>query len=406
MIGCLIAVVWFFLVGAAAERLIGDVPRWLAGAGACGLVLFILGVLHVPFVAGMIATGGAALAVIIFRSAPARVAAPRPALLDAVTAIPLVIVLAYTLLVPLHDYDGCAFWMLKAKAIATEHAIDATFFRGAGSTSLRNQYPLLVPLDVASVMSMRGSIDDHDVWSFYALLLIAFVLEVRRRAGVACAALVAWIPQLATAPEGGAISAYSDIALAAFVAMALFDLLDDHPLRFGFWTACVVLTKDEGLPFAVILLVAAAIVLRKRVAPAIAPVVVAIATLFVWRMRVPRTDEEDLLGLMRTLPSHFDRLATAVSQFAAYFVHWSDWGLLWIAVVIAAVLAWRRALVPAIVIAGMCAVYIAILMVTAWNIADLLHVSGARLITHFVGPAIAILKSKSQKAESRNASLH
>jgi hypothetical protein len=195
----------------------------------------------------------------------------------------------------------------------------------------------------------------------------------------------------ATVPEGGAMSAYSDIALAAFVGGAFFELIRaQKPWRFGAWVAFVVLTKSEGLPLAIILLIVGAFVFRKAailIAPAIA-----IASLVVWRMRIPHGDEENLFALFPTLPQKLDRLPSAIAGFARHLVT-PAWGLFWLAAFIAfAVLAWRREwrdlALCGFVIGGAFAVYLAVYTVTSWIQIDLLNSSADRLLMHVVAPAL------------------
>ena len=216
--------------------------------------------------------------------------------------IPLLALTFAAAITPLNDFDGRAFWVLKAKGIAHERSIDGAFFHG-GTHDPRNQYPILVPLDGAVILSLAHSLDDRQLRWLYLGMLTALALLIRDRigrlvspsAGAWCAALLVWIPQFAVEAEGGALSAYNDIAVAAFVAGAFFELLDaqKNEFRFGLWLAFLVLTKSEGLPIALVFLAIGAFVFRKRIlTPAIITSVATVA-LIVWRLRIPAGDEED-----------------------------------------------------------------------------------------------------------------
>src|SRR5687767_9405045 len=265
MTGLLFTLVWFPLIGLAVSRLAGRVNLFLAGAGVNGLLLFIAGALHVPLIPTLAVLGLASVAIVIFRK-PRRAESPPLHFADVVLWISAAALLFVTAITPLADYDGRAFWLLKAKAIAHERSIDGPFFHGKTSLSPRNEYPLLVPLDAATVMIAARDLDDRHVRWLYAMFAIALAFEVRRRIGPWYGALLLWLPQIMVHPEGSAITAYSDIALAAFVACAIFELADGSPdpLRFGLWVAFASLTKNEGLPFALTLLVIGVVVFRAR----------------------------------------------------------------------------------------------------------------------------------------------
>jgi len=364
--------------------------RLLFAIGAFGSVTFVLALLHVPLVAAMaIALVVAVISAFVeHRLQPVRpVDAGTP---HVIAAIPIVIVAINIAIVPLHDFDGRAFWLLKAKAIAHERSIDGPFFHGRVMGAPRNQYPLMMPIDAAALMIANGSDDDRHVRWLYLGIFAALVWVVARYVDPWCAAILAWLPQFAVATEGGALSAYSDIAIAAFVTCAFLEMIDgESPMRFGCWLAFLVLTKNEGLPVALILFAIGLTSFRKRWARMIVPLALAIAALFAWRAQIPKTDEEDYIALLPSLPSHLRRLVPALLQFARHAFTFSTWGVFWIAAAIALViLAWRsewRA--PAIVVA-MCAVYIAAFMVTKWKLDELIDVSADRLLMHMAGPAL------------------
>ncbi|MFZ2492722.1 MAG: hypothetical protein WA208_14675 [Thermoanaerobaculia bacterium] len=403
MTGLLFTILFFPLIGLAVSRIIGRVPLFLAGAGAWGAVLFVAASLRVPLiVAGAAAIFGAA--VVLWRTRhPAVVERVKyPVLPTLLLGSIAGVLLTITAIVPLIDYDGRAFWLMKAKAIAHERQVDGPYFQNLTSATLRNEYPLLVPIDAATVMFVASDLDDRHVRWLYVLVAISFALEVRRRfaawfseaIGAWSAVLLVALPQIAIDVEGGAMSASCDLPLAAFVACAFFELVDGKsPGRLGFWIACAALTKQEGLPFSLVLIAAAVAVFGRRAWIAAAPLAVAITSLLMWRARIPSSDEEDLTALLMTLPGQLDRVPDAVRIFGVYFVEWRDWGPFWIAVGIAAIwLMWRREWrsvgLASAAIFPMMAMYVAVYSVTMWNTAELASVTAARLLTHFAGPAM------------------
>jgi hypothetical protein len=320
-------------------------------------------------------------------------------------AIPLLALTFAAAITPLNDFDGRAFWALKAKGIAYERSIDGPFFHG-GTHDPRNEYPVLIPIDGAVILSLAHSLDDRNLRWLYLGILAALALLVRERigrlvspaAGAWCAAILVWIPQFAVEPEGGALSAYNDIAIAAFAAGAFFELLDadarKSELRFGLWLAFLVLTKSEGLPFALVFLAIGAFVFRKRILTPAVITFVAAAALIIWRLRIPAGDEEDVFRLLPTIPEKLHRLGVAVAAFPRHMLLLPRWGIFWIAVIVAAIIVARidrRARLAIAVLASILAMYTAVYVTTAWIPSELIAVTADRLLMHVIAPSLFLL---------------
>jgi len=419
MIGLFVTLILFPLAGwSLGRRSLGE--AFLFGAGLTGTLLFFAGLVHVPLVAALALIGvwvvGSGVWELKRRRREPRIQLPLPTpyapLPTILLVLPLVALTFITAITPLSDFDGRAFWVLKAKGIAHERSIDGPFFRGA-TLDPRNHYPILIPLDSAAILGIAHDLDDRQIRWLYLGLLIALALLVRERigrlvspaAGAWCAALLVWIPQFVVEHEGGALSAYNDIALAAFAAGAFFELVSaGSPIRFGLWLSFLVLTKSEGLPFALVFLIIGAFVFRKRIAiPAIAAAV-ATTALFVWRARIPAGDEEDILRMLPTVFGKLHNLGHALAAFPTHMFLFARWGIFWIAVVIAAVLAWRvdrRAARLAIaVIAAMLAVYIGVYIATDWIVSDLIAVTADRLLMHVIAPALMLIALAGYRTKS------
>ncbi|HEY8133959.1 MAG TPA: hypothetical protein VII12_18935, partial [Thermoanaerobaculia bacterium] len=341
MIGLLIAVLFFPLAGCITGRR-PPAECFLLGIGVIGGSLFVLGIFHVPFVI----TIAIVLVVSVWAgfSRPSKRGDRLKPVPTLIAIIPLVLLAISAAVVPLNDFDGRGFWLLKAKALEHERVIDGPFFHNRVVDDPRNQYPLLVPLDAATVMMTSGDTDDRQVRWLYLLTFAALVFVVAQRINPWCGAILAWVPQFAVSNEGGALTAYCDIVVAAFVTCAFLDLIEGHSaFRFGLWLAFLVLTKNEGLPVALILLVIGVASFRHRIVWSAAPLAIAIAALFAWRMGIPRTDEENFVTLLPSMATHLDRIVPAAIEYGRHFFAFSRWGLLWVAAWIAlGVLAWRR----------------------------------------------------------------
>lgn len=395
MTGLLFTAAFFPLVGTALSRLVRGAPVLLGGLGTAGLVIFVAGVWHVPPAWTLIALAVASIAILAtFRREESISRAPL--LPSALAALAAAILLFVSAVVPIHDYDGRAFWLMKAKAIAHEGAIDGPFFHGQTAPNRRNEYPLLVPANAAAVLTAAGDLDERHlgwVFAFYAIgLAMAMYRHLARQFGAAAgawsAAILLWLPQILVDGEGGALSGYADIALGGFVACAFFELVKrESPLRLGMWCAFIVLTKNEGLPLALLLLGVGAAVFRRRIWQAVLPFAFAAAHLLIWRARVERREEEDLARAVLDLPQHFDRYLDCVRAMAAAVMSMRDWGAFLIVAAVAAFMA-RRAVVFAVVV-PMVALYAAVYAVfepSLWPIDTLSDNVAPRLWTHLLGP--------------------
>ena len=405
MIGLLITLVGFPLIGVAVHRLLGGGARFLLGVGTAGVVLHLTLLLHLPMMPVMLLLVLGSLLVagdLARRGRVGDLIHQRPSLATIVTVLPIVALLFAAALIPLADFDGRAFWVLKAKAIASEGRIDGPFFQGESSYNPKNEYPLLVPIVNAAVMVASGGTDDLAIRWISVLALGSLAFHARKWVGPWPAALIPWIPQFAIAPEGGALSGYSDILLSTFVACAFFELLERaSPLRFGVWLSFIVLTKNEGLPVALILLVAAAVVWRERTLRSLSPFLIGLVTFLVWRGRVTPTDDDRLISLLPTLPDQLDRFLPAVAGFARHAFEIEQWGFFWIAVLAAGMFLfirrdWRTLVLPATIMVAMAGVYVVAYTVTIWELQDHIEASASRLWMHLVGPATFLISASAR----------
>jgi hypothetical protein len=262
-------------------------------------------------------------------------------------------------------------------------------------------------------MIISDDLDDHQIRWLYLFTFIAFVLEVRRRlerefslrAGAWSAACLAWLPQLAVNTEGGAMSAYSDVAVGVFTGLAFFEAVEGvAPLRMGVWLSFLVLTKREGLPIACILL-ALAIVRNRRFAIAAPLPLITWGSLILWHSRIAPGDEETYANLIRTLPEQLDRIGEIVIRSARHIFSFSQWGLFWPAVFLAiAFLAWRREwsrlALPCLLLICAAAIYGSVFLMTNWGVEHMVERSIDRLLTHLIGPAIFLAAAAWHVAES------
>lgn len=429
MIALLVTLALFVTTGDAVGRMLpaprsGDATEriavaYLTGLVTCGAIYFLATLAGVPFGRVLVSTvfAGAAMLSLWRRQSgnDPSIAYPRTA--TGLAAIPVVALLVTSAVVPLNDYDGRAFWLLKARAITAEKSVDGDFFQGRTGYDPRNRYPLLMPLDTAAIYSIAGDDDRNARWLF-ALTGISFLLLLRRElaarvspsAAAWTVALLAWTPQLLLSQEGSAMSAYADVPLAAFSAAAFFALLDRNWIWFGFWLCGAILTKNEGLAIAGVLCALAVVqhgrsLFDRRILPAALAITATIGALLTWQQSIPPGDEHNLPLLLLTLPEQLGRLPLAAWSFFRYWADIGDWGFVWIAFAVASVAMLVRREREAAIAIGLCAIvsaiYVATYAVSPWRIGDLAGTSANRLLLHIVGPAAYVIAAGTQAMTRR-----
>lgn len=429
MIALLVTLVYFPLVGWALLRLLAEEPaltrvEWyaaavLAGVGGSGSLLFLLGLAGLPMTLAVMLSPAAVAAVVLIVTRRRRRLplsdARYPKLATLMLLVPIIVISMDTAALPLRDYDGRVFWLLKGKAIAHEGSITGPFFQGETTRNAHSHYPLLVPLDAAVIFSLTGDLENRHVRWLFGLVAIAFLLFVRGRlaaiTGPAAAgwtaAVIAWLPQFSFAIYGGAVSAYAEIALIAFTAGALFDVQQMAlgrlvPSTLAVWTTFLVLTKNEGTVISAILFVVAAAAagrerrsIRLLATSALAPLV-AFAALLAWRARVPLEHDENYLALIPQLPQKLGLVPVAARELFSRMLDLDSWALFWPVAGAALVLAlasseWKAAVRSLFVAAAIGATYVAIYTVTNWSIPELAASSANRLLMHLLPSASVIL---------------
>jgi hypothetical protein len=211
------------------------------------------------------------------------------------------------------------------------------------------------------------------------------------------------LPHLTIEPDGGATSAYGDLAVAAFVTLLFYDLLkldDDRSSSAPLWIAALMFTKNEGLPLAMIFLCvyATRVVLHRsrrevvRLALSSSTALLTFGALTLWRARIPLLNDENYASLLRNLGERIALFDDAARELLTRLADFRQWGIFWL-VVIAAVLLLlarrdRRILLPGFIMVAALFVYSVAYTVTSWNLHDLAGASANRLLSHLVAPAL------------------
>ena len=217
-------------------------------------------------------------------------------------------------------YDGEMTWCAAARWVRADRSVTPRALTDPRVFVWHPRYPLLMPLAQVAVEETFDAGDDRRAIkplyaAFFPALLLVFFDVARRHAGTCAAALaaiaLASIPVLAFTDFGGADGAFSDVPLGAFLGGGSLLLLGrvrpSESVAAGLLLGAGVLTKNEGLPFALAALAAASFFAffggrterRRRFAllvVASAGVLAAGTALSMWKARIPQRWDEDYTG--------------------------------------------------------------------------------------------------------------
>ncbi len=301
-----------------------------------------------------------------------------------------VIALAQTLLTPHHFWDERSIFAIKGLVLSADGSIRSPDLLDPDFVQYHPRYPLLIPLAEQHVYALLGGVDDRlskvvfPLLYFGLALTMAGVLSRRVKPGAAWlfALLLATVPVLMPY-ELGFLSGQADAPMACFHGLALLYLWDvwesaerstvglpsltqrvgvevasngeiGSSIIAGLCGALAAFTKDEGIAFLLVDIVALSLIViasraRFRSAvPLVGVVVCAAIILAPWfghRRGLPLTTEMNYFGrasfslAVERLPV----LAWEMGHLAhRMFWEWSHWGLHWWLVLIGLVIAPRR----------------------------------------------------------------
>jgi hypothetical protein len=244
---------------------------------------------------------------------------------------------------PLLEYDGWAMWGMKARAIAVLGSADEAVFASEAYDRLHLDYPLLLPaLYSLPLQAAEGFSSNTVVLMCFAIgvagvLAIWGVLRDRVRSWLLLAFLAAIAAMPAVSVQLG--TGYADVPLALFVAAGLCAaarwLLDDG----GQWLvlatvflAASVLTKNEGLLFAIAVYLPLALSARGRRRPIAISAGVTALLYAPWRvfLTVNDLDTPDYtLSSSLNLPwiaGRIDRIPPAANGLLEQALDWEQFG--------------------------------------------------------------------------------
>jgi hypothetical protein len=309
-------------------------------------------------------------------------------------------------------YDGEMTWCAAARWVRADRSVTPRALTDPRVFVWHPRYPLLMPLAQVTVQEAFDLGDDRRAIKplyaafFPALLLVLFDVA-RRHAGTCAAALtaasLAAVPVLAFNGFGGADGAFSDVPLGAFFGSGFVLLLGgarrSESMAAAILLGAAVLTKNEGLPFALAALVAVAFLAvfespaerRRRLASlglAAATVLAMALALGAWKSHIPQRWDEDYLGRLGKVSLAAEARARVPLMPSALLRETTDRenlaGFPLAGAVILAVGAGglRRRIVPSILLAlYFCfGAYVLALLLTTWPGVEQVHPTWCRLL--------------------------
>lgn len=342
---------------------------------------------------------------------------PRPGVLAArgafgISALISAGLFAAALTQPNLGWDGEMTWCAAARWVRADRSVTPRALTDSHVFVWHPRYPLLMPLAQVAVQETFDAGDDRRAIKplyaafFPALLLVLFDVA-RRHAGTCAAALaavaLAAVPVLAFTDFGGADGAFSDVPLGAFFGGGFLLLLGresrSESVAAAVLLGAAVLTKNEGLPFALAALAAGAFLAvlessadrrrRLRSLGLAAATVLAVAlALRAWQSHIPQRWDEDYLArlgrvsLVAEARARMPLMPVALMREMTDRENLAGFGLAGVVVLAAGVGGLRRRIVPPILLVlYFCfGAYVLALLLTTWGGVEQLHPTWYRLL--------------------------
>lgn len=269
------------------------------------------------------------------------------------------IVMGDSLLMPVYNGDAFAIWLLKAKVLFHE-GFGSSYFHNPNLGYSHLDYPLLIPALIGGVYSILGSADDSYgklIYPLIYLLFVGLVFSASRRKlnmekSLLLTAFFSSIPALIRWSSAGT----ADMALSFFYAGSILHLIifmerEDiwDLLLSAFYSCLCVLTKNEGLPLALInifILIVFHSMPKKNIKSLLCYISVSIIPSipwFIFSWDIPRIHENSMASIN---PAHFAgniaRLKIIIPELFKEYCNVQNWGVFWIMGIALVLAVWKH----------------------------------------------------------------
>ncbi len=289
---------------------------FLTGAAAIGTLLLALLTVGVPYGTGSVVVVGLLVAITgaLMAFGPRREGSQGPHGLRTISRSPLagLIVLLAAMFVayamvgffrasvtPMNVWDGWALWTRKAMLLTDFHHLPTPFFTDRAYVATHQNYPLLLPLLESIWFRFGGEIDTQSLHIELWLLLVGFVWSAAYLLARRAAPILVWAPlllalALASGISNQLLSGYADLPMALVAGLGILligfwisDREREHLVLATVFLAAAANVKNEGLPVAIIAVIAATVVVpgtraRRELGLALVAVLIAVAPWHIW----------------------------------------------------------------------------------------------------------------------------
>lgn len=421
------------IAGATRRRIVEVISLSMAlGMGAVPLLLMLLSMCGLPpratslFLIAMVFV--IVIGVCVWFGRVVRLEPPaRPRSSDFVTALSAIAVACcfvalcrFALPYRIHDIDAFSIWGLKAKVVFDSPLNPRPdYFTDRAMSFSHMDYPLLLPFLEAGFFAQHGRVDDRAVLVLHVAMYVVVAmlsysvarLGHSRAVSSLIAALVATTPALIRWSGAGD----ADVMLTMFVFGAVLSMLRGELILMGAFLALGALTKHEGVVIGVVMMACTAISRRTwegespgeplretrrwlmRLGGSLALPCLLFFPWFIWSRGIPQTHEDYLARLTPTIFSdNLDRVPAILSALTGQLINFEVWGGFWLALIATAVAGASRfrsrttMLLWSIFVLQL-AGYVAVYVVTPWELAELLSMTTHRVFLHFLPVSCAII---------------
>ncbi len=337
-------------------------------------------------------------------------------LLFIAVAVLIIVAVVQIMKAPLFERDGLGIWLTKAKMIALDRNLSGANFFDPLRIHDKPRYPLMVPILEASFMVQTG-ISEWSVKLVFAYIWVVILgtlyEQLNRRApstALPAVILLSLIPAYYCLADGGLHTGYADIPISLFYLTAIVFLTEYRraagmrPLiGTGLAVAAAVFTKNEGYAFA--LAVFTALCLGRERPSKIALVMLsALVPLVPWLLtvfRLPTVHQEHYAAALPGLLSRLPSVLVIIKNTILELLDPRHWGLFWLSqpVILFIAKPTPELRSPLAILAATLILYLAVYLLTPWDIPFQMSVSLPRLLLHLapagvyltavaIGPAV------------------